>query len=284
MIDRDFPLDPEQELAEFITDISSERFLYEQWLERAATSSVYECSGFNGQLHTIPGFLRLFPGIAGNIEFGITATSTTESESVTIRRVTIRTQDTMDIIVENDHGIFLIHHDGRTWLAPNDATLSILTALFSERDCNRPTADLVRYIIEHSFTSRQEKIFEGIGMNDNSVRISLSTSEDDGNTSSSLEVTTTLTHPSSAFVGTRLTVYDSLLSAQAAIPLQAYVNIDVTRNGQNGEILTIATLLKQSGVSVPVKRPTHYHEGNIIEALYALELAAKEAVVVKGES
>ena len=272
MIDRDMPIDPERELTEFIMDISSERFLYESWLEKAGTLTHLTCSGFRGRLRTLPEFVRHFPGIADDIEVGLAATKSIDGV-MQLEKMTIRTPDTMDITIENDHGLLLMHHDGGSSLMPSDALETLFMGLFSERDHMKPFDVLARYIFDKSPCSIEERVFEGIGMNDNAVRVVLVNNEDGDNSSMALEVTTTLIHPSDALIGTRLTIFDSLAKAQRSLVPQANVTIDVIRENQTG-VFTVASLLSPNR-SVDVKRPTHYHEGNIIEALYALEQAAK---------
>ncbi len=273
MINRDYPYEPERELNEFVTDIASERFLYQQWLDRVATSYTIRSDGFLGRLKDIPDYIRHIPGIADETTFGFEAERGHDG-SLQITKLQLRTPDSMDVEIIDDHGLFLMQHDGRTWLMPNNAPCEIFLMLFSERDRGKPIEELIDYIAKHSPTSVHEQEFQAVGVNGSNIKVSLVTSETGDDSAMSLEVTTVLPHPSTSLVGTRLTMYDSLRSAshRTAIVPDASVNFDVIPTSDDS-LLIVESL--QGGVTVDVKRPTRYHEENIIEALYTLELAAK---------
>lgn len=275
MIDRDTPYDPEQELNEFVVDIASERFLYQQWLDRIATSYTVSADEFIGQFKEIPDYLRHIRGITGNVRIGFEA-NRVHDDNMQITKLRLRTLDEMDITIVNDHGLFLMQHDGRAYLMPDNAPYEIFLMLFSERDRHKPIEELVEYIAKHSPASVHEQEFQAVGVNGSDIKVSLVTSETADDSTMSLEVTTVLPHPSTSLVGTRLTMYDSLRSAshRTAIVPDASVNIDVIPTSDDS-LLIVESL--QVGVTVDVKRPTRYHEENIIEALYTLELAAKSA-------
>lgn len=276
------PPDPELETTEFLQDVASEMFLYQQWLEKVATEQKLDVTGYQGRFFAIPQFLYQIPGIGKDIVMSFSCRKSIGDDSYIFDKVSIATEDyPYPVTITNDHGLYVIEHGSEMSLAPPDAQRAVIEAFFSERDRRKPQTELVDFLAKHSYQSVHESIFETIGENDNSVKVVMIARETDQNSSISLEVTTREQHPSSALVGTRLTMFDSFESAMDAdsslslLP-DTSVNLDVLRGSKDTSAFMLSPL-RDFDRSIPISVPKRYHEAHIIEALFALEKAAKSA-------
>ncbi len=272
MIDRDFsPPDPELELIEFIQDIASETDIYTAWLDKAATSASYSGELYGKQLRTIPDFLRHVHGIADYLDISFEVTQ--QFEQLTITKIGIQAPDCALATLVNESGLYTLQIGDIWYPIPTDALDTTFLALFGAGDSQRPVKELVRFMCDQAYQSTVTSVFEGIGIDDSSVKVSLVTHRESGQTNEVLEVVTTQAHPSSSFVGTRMMMYNfSDKSSRDTIVPPTSLHIDVRHTTNQGSI--IVTSLRGPESTIPVARPTRYHEGNIIEALFALQIAA----------
>lgn len=262
-----------EEYLTFVSDLLDSRFDIESKLEQHATEEVHTFTNVYKQLRVIPEFLAAIPGISQRIV--ISGEAAGSGDRLAFTRLVLVTEDSQPVVLVDEQGLFTMRQGEEMSLAPPDAPGVAARAFFPARYRERLSdAQIFEHFSQQSPEIAHVRTFHATSAEGES-EITFTAIETDDDTTHTMQITRRYLHASEKIVGTRLTVFESMLKRQEGDsddPLDHALNIDVGKNLGKPEITVEAIL--DGDVTVLVQDPTLLHIEQLLLALQDLDQAA----------
>jgi hypothetical protein len=261
-----------EEYLSFVSDLLDSRFEIEAKLEQHATEESHTFTSVFRQMRVIPEFLAGVPGISRQMTIAGETTGT--NNNFRFSRLVLETEDSLPVVLLDEQGLFTMRQGDDVSLAPSDAPSIAARSFFPERYRDRLSdAQIFEHFSHQSPELARVRTFRATSA-EGETEITFSAVETDLDTTHTLQTTRRYLHACGKMVGTRLTVFESMLKRQAnesSDPLDHALNIDVEKK-RDSPIITVEDIL-DGDQTVTVKDPTLLHIEQLLLALQDLDQA-----------